>query len=171
VIDQVMGEVLFSERDIAARVEDLARQIVTRKPDIAVPVLTGAFVFAADLLRALARLGLSLPTEFLWLRAYEAKVAGEVTVLAGPGEAVRGKSVLLIDGVLDRGATIVKARALLKEAGAKSVLTAVAVDKLREDALAHADFALFHGVTDFIAGYGMDHAGAERGLPDIVRVE
>ena len=128
------------------------------------------FVFAADLLRALARQGLSLPTEFLWLRAYEAKTAGEVTVLAGPGEAVRGKSVLLIDGVLDRGATIVKARALLKDAGAKSVLTAVAVDKLREDALAHADFALFHGVTDFIAGYGMDHAGAERGLPDIVRV-
>jgi hypoxanthine phosphoribosyltransferase len=168
----VTGEVLFSQREIAGRVEDLAREIVARKPEIAVPILIGSFVFAADLLRALARQGLSLPTEFLWLRSYDGKAApGDVSVIAGAGEAVRGKSVLLIDGVLDRGATVVKARALLKEAGAKSVLTAVAVDKLRGDAVAHADFALFHGVTDFIAGYGMDHAGAERGLPDIVRVE
>ena len=127
-----MGEILFSEREIAARVEDLAREIVARKPEIAVPILVGAFVFAADLLRALARLGLSLPMEFLWLRSYDGKSAqGAVSVIAGPSEAVRGKSVLLIDGVLDSGATIVKARALLKDAGAASVLTAVAVDKLR----------------------------------------
>jgi hypoxanthine phosphoribosyltransferase len=167
-----MGEILFPEREIAARVEDLAREIVTRKPEIAVPILVGSFVFAADLLRALARLGLSLPMEFLWLRSYDGKSAqGAVSVIAGPSAAVRGKSVLLIDGVLDSGATLAKARALLKDAGAASVLTAVAVDKLRSDAAAHADFALFHGVTEFIAGYGMDHNGAERGLPDIVRVE
>ncbi|HEX4862403.1 MAG TPA: phosphoribosyltransferase family protein [Rhizomicrobium sp.] len=166
------AEILFSEREIAGRIEDLAREIAARKPEIAVPVLTGAFVFSADLLRALARLGLSLPMEFLWLRSYDGKSAqGTVSVIAGPSEAARGKSVLLIDGVLDSGATIAKARVLLKDAGARSVLTAVAVDKLRGDALAHADFALFHGVTEFIAGYGMDHDGAQRGLPDIVRVE
>ena len=164
-------EILFSERQIAERVEELAREIAPRKPDIAVPILIGAFVFAADLLRALSRLGLSLPAEFLWLRCYDGKAAAtDVSVLMGPGEAVRGRSVLLIDGVLDRGTTIVKARALLKEAGAKSVLTAVAVDKLRPDAQAHADFAMFHGVEDFIAGYGMDRDGHDRGLPDIVRV-
>ncbi len=166
------AEILFSEKEIAERVEDLAREIVVRGPEIAVPILVGSFVFAADLLRALARLGLSLPMEFLWLRSYDGKNAQDaVSVIAGPGEAVRGKSVLLIDGVLDSGATIAKARVLLKDAGAASVLTAVAVDKLRGDALAHADFALFHGVTEFIAGYGMDHDGAERGLPYIVRVE
>jgi hypoxanthine phosphoribosyltransferase len=166
----VSFEVLFSEAQIALRVEDLAQEILPRKPDIAVPILIGAFVFAADLLRALSRRGLSLPAEFVRLRSYDGKAASaDVSVLAGPTEAVRGKSVLLIDGVLDRGTTIVKAGALLKEAGAKSVLTAVAVDKLRPDALAHADFAMFHGVEDFIAGYGMDRDGADRGLPDIVR--
>lgn len=167
-----MGEILFPEHEIAARVEDLAREIAARRPEIAVPILVGSFVFSADLLRALARLGLSLPMEFVWLRSYDGKSAqGAVSVIAGPSDAVRGKSVLLIDGVLDSGATVAKTRALLKDAGAKSVLTAVAVDKLRGDAAAHADFALFHGVTEFIAGYGMDHDGAERGLPDIVRVE
>ncbi len=164
-------EVLFSQAQIAERVEELAQEIAPRKPDIAVPILIGAFVFAADLLRALSRRGLSLPAEFVWLRCYDGKTASaDMSVLAGPGENVRGRAVLLIDGVLDRGTTIVKARALLKEAGAKSVLTAVAVDKLRPDALAHADFAMFHGVEDFIAGYGMDDDGCDRGLPDIVRV-
>ena len=164
------NEILFGEAEIARRVAALAREIAPRKPDIAVPVLAGAFVFAADLLRALAKEGLSLPTEFLWLRSYDGKTAREIAVLAGPSEAVRGKTVLLIDGVLDRGATIAAARRLLKDAGARAVLTAVAVDKLLPDAQAHAEFAMFLGVTEFIAGYGMDDAGGDRGLPDIVRV-
>ena len=160
-------EILFSESEIAERVERLADEIVPLAPDIAVPVLSGAFVFAADLLRALARRGLSLPMEFLWLRSYQAKQAGEISIIAGPSEKVRGKKVLLLDGVLDKGHTIVKARALLKEAGAMSVITAVAVDKLHPDAVMHADHAMFQGVADFIVGYGMDDAGNNRGLPYI----
>ena len=163
-------EILFSEAEIAKRVAGLARELAPLKPDIAVPILAGAFVFAADLLRALARDGLSLPMEFLWLRSYEAQHAGEISILFGPTQNVRGKSVLLIDGVLDRGTTIVEARTLLKDAGAKSVITAVAVDKLRPDAAAHSDFALFQGVADFIVGYGMDEDGRNRGLPYIASV-
>jgi hypoxanthine phosphoribosyltransferase len=56
---------------------------------------------------------------------------------------------------------------LLKEAGAKSVITAVAVDKLHPDAVTHSDFAMFQGVSDFIVGYGMDEEGRNRGLPYI----
>ncbi|HWA04116.1 MAG TPA: phosphoribosyltransferase family protein [Rhizomicrobium sp.] len=161
-------EVLFSESEIASRVAGLAREIAPRRPDIAVPILAGAFVFAADLLRALSREGLSLATEFLWLRSYAAREGGEdVTVIAGPTERVRGKSVLLIDGVLDRGFTVAKARALLKDAGARSIHTAVAVDKLKPDAVAYAEFAMFQGVADFIVGYGMDEDGRNRGLPYI----
>ena len=160
-------EILFSEAEIAKRVAGLAKEIAPLKPDIAVPILAGAFVFAADLLRALAREELSLPVEFLWLRSYNAQKAGEISILSGPMENVRGNSVLLIDGVLDRGTTVVKARTLLKEAGAKSVITAVAVDKLRPGAAAHSDFAMFQGVSEFIVGYGMDEDGNNRGLPYI----
>ncbi len=160
-------EILFSEAEIAKQIAGLAKEIMPLKPEIVVPILSGAFVFAADLMRALAREGLSLPMEFLWLRSYEAKNAGEISVIAASSERVRGKKVLLLDGVLDRGNTIVKARSLLKEAGATSIVTAVAVDKLRADALAHADFAMFQGVTEFIVGYGMDDAGNNRGLPYI----
>lgn len=164
------AEILFSEAEIAKRVAILAGELAPIRPDIAVPILAGAFVFAADLLRALARNGLSLPVEFLWLRSYDAQEAGEISVLSSPTENVRGKSVLLIDGVLDRGTTVVKARSLLKEAGAKSIITAVAVDKLRPDAVTHSDFAMFQGVSDFIVGYGMDEEGRNRGLPYIASV-
>jgi hypoxanthine phosphoribosyltransferase len=163
----VHRETLYSEAEIAARVEALAEDLAPLDLEIALPILAGGFVFAADLLRALARRGLSLPMEFLWLRSYAGRGASEVALIAGPSERVRGKRALLIDGVLDRGTTIVKARALLREAGAASVLTVVAVDKLAEGATAHADFALFQGVSEFIVGYGMDEDGRDRGLPYI----
>jgi hypoxanthine phosphoribosyltransferase len=162
---------LFSEADIAARVTSLADAIAARAPlpDIAAPVLVGGFVFASDLLRALARLGIVLPVEFLWLRSYGAAREGaqDVSVYLGPSANSRGKNILLIDGVLDHGRTLAKARALYAAAGAASVTTVVAVDKSRKDAVLRADHAGFVGVSGFIVGYGMDDAGAGRGLPFI----
>ncbi len=161
---------LFSEAEIASRVEALAREIAPRKPDIAVAILIGGFVFASDLVRALARAGVHVEVEFLWLRSYgNERAGGAISLLAGPSENVKGKRALLIDGVLDVGRTIVKAQQLLDAAGATEIMTAVAVDKSREDAIASADFAGFSGVTDFIVGYGMDDAGKYRGLPYIAK--
>jgi hypoxanthine phosphoribosyltransferase len=165
-------EVLFPESEIAARVAQMAREIAPRKPEIAIAILIGGFVFAADLIRALSRLGVDLEAEFLWLRSYgNARSGSAVSLLAGPSENVRGKRVLLVDGVLDIGRTIVKAQQLLEAAGAASIATAVAVDKGRSDALAHADFACFSNVGEFIVGYGMDDGGRYRGLPYIGKVK
>ncbi len=165
--------VLISEEEIAKRVGELARAIAPKKPEIAIPILIGGFVFAADLVRALAREGTQLETEFLWLRSYgnERTGASAVSLLAGPSENVRGKNVLLIDGVLDVGRTIVKAQQLLEAAGAKSITTVVIVDKSRSDAIAKADFSGFTDVNDFIVGYGMDDAGKFRGLPYIGKAQ
>jgi len=166
---------LFSEARIAAEVEKLAAAIAAAplKPDHACAILNGAFVFAADLLRALSRHGLSLPIEFLWLRSYGNARSGanEVAALVGPSENMRAKTVLLIDGVLDRGATLIKARDLLAERGAAAVITAVVVDKLRPDALLRSDQACFTAVEGFLVGYGMDDAGRDRGLPYIAVVD
>lgn len=165
---------LFSEREISEGVERLAARIAAAplKPDIAAPVLAGSFVFAADLLRALARCGLSLPMEFLWLRSYAEKRIGadSVSVLLAPSERIHARTVLLIDGVLDRGRTLHKARELLLERGAAAVLSAVAVDKRHADVAIRADYAMFEDVQGFIVGYGMDDAGADRGLPYIAKV-
>lgn len=165
---------LFTQEQIAARIEALAAEILQApaRPDFAAVVLVGAFVFAADLLRALARGGLSLPLECLWLRSYGQNRVGadDITVLSGPTDAVRGKTVLLMDGVLDKGTTLVKARALLSAQGAAAVVGAVAIDKSRGDALVIADHAAFRGVRGFLVGYGMDDAGKDRGLPYIATI-
>ncbi|HEV2653205.1 MAG TPA: phosphoribosyltransferase family protein [Rhizomicrobium sp.] len=166
-------DILFPADEIAQRVRAMARDIAQGpKPQIVVPVLAGAFVFAADLVRALVDEGLSLPIEFLWLRSYGDKRSGsDVRTLVGPGDAVRGRSVLLIDGVLDKGATLARASVLLREAGAVSVTTAVVVDKRLPEALLKADHAAFVDVHDFIIGYGMDDAGMSRALPYIGKVK
>ncbi len=162
---------LFSQANIARRVKAVAREIAKAplRPEIAVPILAGAFVFAADLLRALAQEGLDLETEFIWLRTYgRAQTPGEVTVLKRPTEIVRGRTILLIDGVLDRGLTFLRAKEMLEEAGAASILSAVAVVKSHPQPVFKADHALFTASgEEFLFGYGMDREGLGRGVPDI----
>jgi len=165
-------ELLFSETEIASRIDAMARRIaaLARPPDLLVGILAGAFVMTADLARALAREGMPLSVEFLWLRSYgDDRRGSDVKVVVGATEAVRGKHALVVDGVLDVGKTLAKARDLLLEQGALSVTTAVAVDKLRADALLTADFAAFQGVDAFVVGYGMDDGGRGRALPYIAK--
>jgi hypoxanthine phosphoribosyltransferase len=162
--------ILYSEEQIAERVKALAKSIAEGPvvPHVAVPILIGAYVFAADLLRALAVEGISIPTEFLWLRSYVGHESTKnVKILIGPNENYRGKNVLIVDGVLDGGHTMKKARELALEYGANAVITAVMVDKLRPDAIAKADHACFTGTREFIVGYGMDDSGNDRALPYI----
>jgi hypoxanthine phosphoribosyltransferase len=166
-------QILFSESQIAERIAVMARQIAASpiRPEIASPILVGGYVFAADLLRALTRENISLPTEFLWLRSYAGRSSTkDVSVLIGPNEKFRGKNVLLVDGVLDGGHTIQKASELVRAYGAASVQSAVIVDKLRTDAVAKADYAAFTDVHEFIVGYGMDDSGNDRALPHIAKI-
>jgi hypoxanthine phosphoribosyltransferase len=166
-------EILFSEAEIALRLKAMARDIAASpiRPDIASPILVGGYVFAADLLRALTHEGISLPTEFLWLRSYSGRSSTkDVSVLIGPNEKFRGKNVLLVDGVLDGGHTVEKARELVLAHGAKAVQTAVAVDKGLAHAVGKSDYAAFKGVDEFIVGYGMDDSGSHRALPYIAKV-
>jgi hypoxanthine phosphoribosyltransferase len=166
-------DILFSAQQIQERVRVMARLIAASKlvPDVAMPVLVGGFVFAADLLRALAWEGVAMDVEMIWLRSYgDKRVASAVSMIAGPSEQIAGRHVLVIDGVLDAGRTIAKAVSLIEAAGAASVQVAVILDKQRGDAVAKADYVGFPIGNDFVIGYGMDDDGRHRGLPYIGKV-
>ena len=166
-------DILFSAEQIQERVGVMARMIASAPlvPDVAMPVLVGGFVFAADLIRALAWEGVAMDVEMIWLRSYgDKRVASAVSMIAGPSEQIAGRHVLVIDGVLDAGRTIAKAVSLIHAAGAASVQVAVMLDKQRGDAVAKADYVGFTVGDDFVIGYGMDDAGRYRGLPYIGKV-
>jgi hypoxanthine phosphoribosyltransferase len=163
-------QILFSAEQIQERVRMMARAIASAPlvPDIAMPILVGGFVFAADLLRALSWEGVPMDVEMIWLRSYgDKRVSGAISMIAGPSEQIAGRHVLVIDGVLDAGRTIAKAVSLIQAAGAASVQVAVMLDKQRRDAVAKADYIGFTVGNDFVIGYGMDDAGRYRGLPYI----
>lgn len=165
--------VIYTKEEIQARMAQVVKQLAAlpNTPQVAAPVLVGAFVFAADLVRALAEEGVHLETEMIWLRSYGNERTGSaISVLAAPTDHVKDKHVLLLDGILDKGHTVRRSTKLLLDAGAASVTTVVAIDKLHEDAVSKADFALFTGVKDFVVGYGMDDAGQYRALPYIGKV-
>lgn len=173
ITDQI--DVMFSAEDIAARLNELASEIAARKiPNLlAVPVLKGSFVFAADLIRALHRNGLTPEVDFLTLSSYKkSKVStGQVSILRDLDLEVEGRSVLIIDDVLDSGRTLAFAKDLISARGAKQVLTCVLLDKKVSRAVnIAADFRAFECPSTFVVGYGMDVAHRYRELPFVGRL-
>lgn len=165
----------ISSAEIATRVEDLARDIRAIMPDdtLMVPILTGSFVFAADLVRALARAGADWPLDFMTLSSYGAgtESSGQVEIVRDLREPVSGRSVLLIDDILDTGRTLLFARDLLRSRGAQDVKICALLDKpSRRQVDLTADFTGFAVGDEFLVGYGLDKAGRHRGLAYIGKI-
>lgn len=165
--------VLYDETDIARRVGALAADIARAMPGdfLMAPVLTGAFLFAADLVRALHRLGRDPLVDFVQLSSYGGARAtsGVVTLLKDFSVPLEGKSVLLVDDVLDTGRSLHFAKNMVLDRGASTAKICVLVRKATgRSADIDADFVGFEaGADEFIVGYGMDDDGKMRGLPFI----
>lgn len=164
--------VLLGEAEVAQRVEALARAIVPRTDDetVAVCLLTGGLWFCADLTRALARLGRNLKFDALWLASYgDARASlGRCQVRADLQRPLNGRTALIVDDVFDTGLSLSEAVRLVRDAGANDVLTAVFARKPWPTPRAmEPDFVGWEAPARFLVGYGMDSAGAYRGLPFI----
>jgi hypoxanthine phosphoribosyltransferase len=167
---------LFDERRIAERVEALAGEIADSLPRevVLVVVLKGGFVFAADLMRALSRAGLVLRVDFMRLSSYgPAKQSSGVVRPFGPlPDDVAGRHVLIVDDIIDTGRSLVTARSLLLEHGAKAISTCVLLDKpSRREVEAEPDYIGFTIDDVFVVGYGIDLAEEHRQLPYIGSID
>ena len=168
-------KVLFDERTIAERTEALAREIAAAKPKdlLVVAILKGSFMFAADLLRALHRVGLEPQVEFFHLSSYLSGTmsSGTVKILRDIESSVRDRDVLLVDDILESGRTLAYAKDLLAARGARRVLVCTMLEKPGKRAVKiGADFVGFVCPDVFVVGYGMDVAHSYRELPYIGRV-
>ncbi|MBF0583430.1 MAG: hypoxanthine phosphoribosyltransferase [Magnetococcales bacterium] len=165
-------EPLISETEIRARVVALAAEIAPRlQPGtVIVALLKGAFVFAADLLRELARHDLDINLDFMVLSSYgnDTRSSGRVLINLDCQKLVENRDVLLLDDILDSGNTLTFAVKHMRFKGAGQILTCVLLDKpSRRQTDLQADFVGFTIPDLFVVGYGIDHAERFRELPFI----
>jgi hypoxanthine phosphoribosyltransferase len=168
--------VLYDEKAIAARINTLASEIAGSEHEdlLVIAILRGSFVFAADLVRALHRAGLSPSVEFMQLASYHSGMAssGQVTVVKDIDNNVDGRDVLLIDDILESGRTLAFAKDLLTARGARRVMAAVLIEKPVQRAVQfEADFVGFSAPDKFLVGFGMDVAHKFRELPYVGIIE
>ncbi len=163
-------KVLISEYTIATRIQALAVEIAAINPRklLVIPVLKGSFMFAADLIRAMHRAGLSPDVEFIQLSSYRKATisSGQVDIIKDIESSVEDRDILLLDDILESGRTLAYAKDLLSARGAKSVLTCVLLEKPNKRAVQIVpDFVGFECPDQFVVGYGMDVAHSLRELP------
>ncbi len=168
-------EVLFSPEIIANRLEELCLEIAAAGLEqlLVVPILTGSFVFSADLLRGLHRAGIAPEVDFLSLASYRqaTRSSGSVDILRDMELDVAGRNVLLVDDILDTGRTLAYAKDLLSARGAGRLLSCVLLNKrVRRAVTIEADYVAFECPPVFVVGYGMDMANRYRELPYVGRV-
>ena len=162
---------LFTEDEIAQRIDAMAAEMAHDLPKdfLLAPVLTGAFIFAADLLRALYRHGADPHVDFVQLSSYGGARAssGVVTLLKDFSVDIKGRTVLLVDDVLDTGRSLHFGKGMIEDRGAADVKLCVFVKKLTGHAEdLKCDYIGFEAqADDFLVGYGMDDDGRKRGLP------
>ena len=169
--DSHVARVVVPADRIAQRVAELARQIDRtyhgRELTI-VAVMTGALVFLADLVR---NLSLMVRVEVASVRSYPdgaIRPQGAQFRLP-PAEGIADKDVLVLDDILDSGATITLLMDTVTSMSPASLRSCVLLRKRRPELTERiaVDFAGFDVDDDFVVGYGLDFNNLYRNLPDI----
>ncbi len=153
--------ILFTAAEIRERVEAMAGEISQKISGdfLIVSLLRGSFMFTADLVRELYVVGVYPQIDFITLSSYGqgTESSGVVNIGSDLSDDVTGKTVLIIDDILETGRTLAYAVQLMKERGAETIKTAVLLEKpgkLQADA--KADFVGFSIPDKFVVGYGLD---------------
>lgn len=162
--------IVYSERQIAERVAELGREIGIAYPDgdlLALGLLKGSFMFTADLVRQIPR---PLQVDFIVAGSYgtDTVSSGNVRLLYDPETNLEGKHVLLVEDIVDSGRTMQKLVELLEMRRPRSLQICALLHKHIAEHLEHpVRFVGFDAPSEFLVGYGLDHAENFRHVPYI----
>ena len=168
------GPIQISQEQLQARVQEIAAQIHRdyegREPHL-ICVLNGAFMFHADLVRAI---NLPLTVDFLQTSSYgDAKQSsGEVKLIKDLNFPLSGRHVLLIEDIVDTGITMHYLLGYLGGRGPASLKVAALLSKpSRRRVEVPVDYLGFTIPDAFVYGYGLDRSQLDRNLPFITSQE
>jgi hypoxanthine phosphoribosyltransferase len=162
---------VFTEIEVEAALDNMATQIKKRVGNsnpIFLCVLVGGIIPLGNLL---TRLDFPLEMDYIHVSRYGDKTHGsEISWKAKPVSNLQGRTVVIVDDILDEGVTLATAVEYCRSCGAKEILTAVLVDKKKERSpggIADADFKGLEVENFFVFGYGLDYNNYLRNAPGI----
>ena len=164
---------VHSSEVVQAALQRVANEITVALADknpLVLCVMTGGLIFSGQLL---PKLDFPLEFDYLHVTRYgQDTQAGKLSWRSAPWVAVKGRTVLVLDDILDEGLTLAAVCESLKRLGAAEVRTAVFSDKANgREKPVKADFIGLSVPDRFVFGFGMDVSGAWRHLPAIYALE
>jgi hypoxanthine phosphoribosyltransferase len=161
----------ISEAEISAKVSQLASEINRHYADrspVFLPVLNGAFMFAADLIKHIEA---PCKVSFVKFASYEGLTStGQLKSLIGLDESLFKQDVIVVEDIVDTGLTLEKIIAELESLGTRSVevVTLLRKKTAREKNIS-VRFTGFDIDDEFVLGYGLDYDGLGRNHRQLFR--
>jgi hypoxanthine phosphoribosyltransferase len=168
-----LARVLISEKEIQARVNELAKQIsadyAAARHLYLIGILKGSFLFLADISR---RISVPHTVDFMAVSSYGLKGAksGEVRLLMDLREPVTGSEVLIVEDIVDTGKTLHYLYETLESRQPASLKTCAFVQKERDRLPVQVDYLGFKIPDVWVVGYGLDYAERFRTLPFVAEL-
>ena len=165
---------LIPRAEIARRVAELAERLgrdYAGRDLVIVGVLKGAFIFLADLVRALP---FPVIVDFVRLKSYGAgtESAGEIHITKDVEESLKDRDVLIVEDIIDLGLTLEFLRQHLLSHQPRSLKICCLIDKReRRRVEVPLDYTGFVVEKGFLVGYGLDCGEGERTWPEIFVLE
>jgi hypoxanthine phosphoribosyltransferase len=163
-------KILLSHTKIQRRIREMAKLIRTDFPDeplLLVGVLKGAVLFLADLARQIPG---EVTFDFIAVSSYgkDSRSSGQVKLNKDLDSSIEGKTVIVVEDILDTGLTLRYLLRILQQRKPKNLRVAVLLDKVeRRLTDVSADYVGFQIPNEFVVGYGLDYAERYRNLPDV----
>jgi len=165
---------LITEKQIRSKVSELAQKIAKDSSSGQLHVLfvlKGAFIFCADLLRALSHHNLDITVDYIVAKSYVGtESSGDVKCSVDVD--IKGKEVLLLEDIIDTGRTLKRLKEELIKMQPESLRTVCLLDKSsRREVDIKLDYVGFEIEDRFVVGYGLDCDEKYRYLPFIAEIE
>lgn len=158
-INKPIDKILISEEQIKDRISSMAKAIdddYRDKEPLMLSVLSGSFMFASDLMRAVS---IPVGISFIFAASYGSGTTscGNVEIHTGKGFDPVGKDIIIVEDIIDSGRTLSKIKEYLIEQGAKSVELCTFLDKpSRRVVDIEVKYSGFEIPDEFVVGYGLD---------------